>query len=72
MIVGISGQNFAFKIICTLTDFFHVGFSPINHGLKMFGILSAAKSLSMNDNLVLVIHQRLAVIALDGAVGGEH
>jgi hypothetical protein len=28
----------------------------------MFSILSAAKSLSMNDNLVLVIDQRLAVI----------
>ncbi len=35
-------------------------------------VLSITKGLTMDNNLVFIINEGLAVISLDGAVGGHH
>ena len=72
VVIGVSRKHFSLQAIVTFASAFKVVFGLIHHRRQVLVILSAAESFSRNDDLVLAIHNRLAVIALDGAVRAEH
>ena len=69
MIIGITTQYAALKIIGSFTYGFHVLLRPGQHRSQIIMILAVAEYLRMYNKLVLGINQGLAVISLDDSMG---
>ena len=71
VIIAVGGELFALKVIGLLANGLHILFGTLQHGVQVVVVLAATR-LSMDDDLVLFIHQCLRIVALDHAMRGGH
>jgi len=70
---GIGGNDDALlvDVVCN-TQFLEAGFHTLQYRLQGMVLLTFAKGLGVDDDLVFLVHCSHAVIALDGALAGGH
>ncbi len=72
MIIRVGRQDRSPKVILTVADRLHVLFGSLNHRRHMLIVLALSQGLPMNDDLMLGVHQGLAIVTLDIATSRLH
>ena len=67
VIVAVGCELFALKVLGLLANGLHILFGTLEHGVQVVVVLAATR-LGVDDDLVLVIHQCLGIVALDHAM----
>src|SRR5512143_2376652 len=72
MVIAVGGKNLPLKIVRFMAKALQIRQGSGQHGWNMAMVLPITEGLTMNNDLMLGINEGLAVISLDGPMGGHH
>jgi len=72
MIITVRSKKLPFEIIFRKSDLLQILLRPITHRWDMSMVLAIAKGFSMEDHLMLLVRQGLAIVTLQRPMPGRH